>query len=167
MSRRNQHAHAEDYRRAPTIEAQLAGTFFAPETPTAAPVRRVEVSAHMRTVQGPPPADGATRKAAALDAHERQAVKRAAIVYVRARLLTLYRTRAAANQNASVNADDVDVILRGWPQFDPELRDGSQNWRGVIFAGKGWERTGEWATSTRPEMNNHLNPCWRPVEGVR
>lgn len=162
MSRRN-HAHAEDFRRAPNVESQLAGTMFAPDTTPAPPVHRVPVHAHMRTVEGPAPLDGATRRDNALADHERQAAKRAAIVYVRARLLTLYRTRAATDPKASVNADDVDAILRAWPQFDPELRDGHQAWRGVIFAGKGWARTGEWAPSTRAEMNNHLNPCWRPV----
>lgn len=161
MSRRN-HAHAED-RRAPGIEEQLAGTMFAPATEPTPPVHRVEVSAHMRTVAGAAPPNGAQRRALALEDHERQEVKRAAIVHVRARLLGLYRSRLASNPNASVNADDVDTILRGWPQFDPELRDGSQNWRGVIFAGRGWERTGEWVRSKRPEMNNHLNPCWRPT----
>lgn len=163
---RSSHAHANEYR-APKLDEQLAGTMFAPETEPAPPVRRVEVTAHMRTVSGPPAPDGATRKAAAFADHESQAVKRAAIVHVRARLLGLYRTRVATNPNASVNADDVDTILRAWPQFDPELRDGSQNWRGVIFAGKGWERTGEWVPSKRDEMNNHLNPCWRPAGSVR
>jgi hypothetical protein len=162
VSRRTNHAHADEYR-APKLEEQLAGTMFAPATEPVPPVRRVEVGAHMRTLPGAPKPDGATRKAGALDDHERQAAKRAAIVHVRARLLGLYRSRVATNPKASVNADDVDAILRAWPQFDPQLRDGSQNWRGVIFAGKGWERTGEWARSKRPEMNNHLNPCWRPV----
>lgn len=163
MSRRD-HAHAEDFRRAPRMDEQLAGTMFAPALePPPPPVRKVPVSAHMRTVSGPPAVDGATRRDAALDKHERDAAKRAAIVYVRSRLLTLWRSRAATERNAGVHADDVDAILRAWPNFDPELRDGSQNWRGVIFAGKGWARTGEWAPSKRPEMNNHLNPCWRPV----
>lgn len=162
MSRRTNHAHADDVR-VPKLDEQLAGTMFAPETEPAPPVRRTEVAAHMRTLPGSPKPGGAARRASAVGDHELQAAKRAAIVHVRAGLLGLYRSRLATDPNASVNADDVDAILRAWPQFDPKLRDGSQNWRGAIFAGKGWVRTGAWVASKRAEMNNHMNPCWRPV----
>lgn len=165
MSRRSNHAHADDFsRRVPRLEDQLAGTMFSPATEPAPPVRRVPVTAHMRTVSGAPAPAGETRRSSALEDHELQAIKRATIVHVRAQLLALYRSRAAGgNRDAFVTADDADAILRAWPQFDPVLRDGSQNWRGSIFAGKGWARTGQWVPSTRDEMNSHMNPCWRPV----
>lgn len=163
MTRRTNHAHADDVR-PPRREEQLAGTMFDPAPPAPEPpVRRVPVAAHMRTLDGPPAKSGEARKLEVLTDHEAQQAKRAAIVHVRAQLLVRYRVRAAVNaETAEVDADDVDEILRTWPNFEPTLRDGNQNWRGAIW-GKAFKRTGRWSPSKRPEMNGHLNPGWRPV----
>jgi hypothetical protein len=150
--------------RRPDPSAQLAGTMFdtTPAEPEP-PVRRVPVRAHMRTVEGPPAPSGEERKAAALEQHELDALKRRAIVYVRAKLLELYRSRVAWDPNPGVSADDAAKILDAWPDFPTELRAISGNWKGAIFAGKGWERTGRVVKSKRDHMNGTDLPVWRPA----
>lgn len=142
----------------PLQQLDILGGECAPE-----PVRRTAVRAHLRRVKGSPPPSGAERRDAALSRHlEREAVRHAR-AYVRARLLELYRARAATDPNASVSADDADVILRAWPECPPEifaLR--SQAWRGSLFTGGAWVRTGERIVSIRPGMHAHDYPTWRP-----
>jgi hypothetical protein len=136
----------------------LGGALEAP------PTRRTPVRAHMRRVQGPPPPSGVERRDAALAQHTQKEDVRAALEYVRAKLRTLYETRAATDpHHAGVTADDVDALLKEWAACPGSLRTGRQAWRGSVFAGKGWQLTGEYVRSARPEMNAHRNPKWRPV----
>ena len=164
MTRRTNHAHADDQRR-PGLDQQLAGTMFAPATEPPPPaVRLVEVRAHTRTATGPARPGPDERKAGALEKHEGRPEVREAIVYIRARLLELYRRRHLTDPaTAEVTADDADEIIRAWPHFPVALRTGSQNWRGTIFRGRGWERTGRRFVSKRGDMHAHDYPTWRPV----
>lgn len=127
-----------------------------------APVRLVEVAAHMRRVAGAPKPSAAERRDVALDALEAKKDVREAVVYVRAQLLTLYRSRKASDPEASVNADDVEGILHRWARCPTSIRESTGHWKGTIFRG-GWAKTGRYVESTRPHMNGTALPCWRPL----
>lgn len=130
------------------------------ETPT----RRTPVRAHMRRMKGSPPPSVVERRDAALVRHAEREAVRVAREYVRARLLDLYRARAATDPHASVSADDADVILRAWAECPPEIFAlKSQAWRGTLFTGGAWTRTGARIVSTRPGMHAHDYPTWRPT----
>lgn len=129
------------------------------------PTHKTPVRAHLRRVKGAPPPSGIERKDAALAQHEQKETVRVAKEYLRDRLRDLYRARALADPvGASVTADDIDELLKAWPACPRVLLEGRQAWRGTVFAGKGWQLTGETKRSTRPAMNAHRNPCWRPVQ---
>jgi hypothetical protein len=130
----------------------------------ASPMHRTPVRAHMRRVKGDAPPSGRQRRDAALAKHEEDAAKRVALTYIRARLVDLYRSRLATNPDATVNADDADELLREWSACPAEVRAlRSQNWRGKIFAARGWEKRGD-TPSIRPHMHATPIACWRFVE---
>lgn len=160
MTRRSSHAHAEDYR-VRNLGTDALPLFGAPPAETQ-PARQVPVRAHLRRVDGPEPPTGEERRDAALDAHAQKAAVRSAVVYIRARLLELYRLRRRTDENAAVSADDVDEIIRTWPQFPSELRDVEQHWRAVVFRA-GFEKTGRYVQSTRASNHAHEYPTWRPL----
>jgi hypothetical protein len=133
--------------------------------PLDGPTYRTPVRAYTRRVKGDAPPSGAERRNAALAQLEAKDAVKSAKEYVRAKLRALYDSRAAVDPaQAFVTADDVEAILRDWPQCPAVLRRGPQKWRGTVFAGKGWALTGRTVPSTRPEMRAHRNPAWRPVD---
>jgi hypothetical protein len=134
--------------------------------PAVASRRRVPVRAHLRTVGGVTPPSGAERKEAALDAHESRAVTQRMVAYVRRELRTIYARRLALlGDGAFVTADDVEDVLRLWPECPTEAQPshGPQHWRGTVFRGKGWRQTGRTVPSRRPHMNATALPTWAPT----
>ena len=135
----------------------------APKPPRA---RRVPVRAHLRTVAGAStPPTGAERRDTALLKLEAKEVTVAAREYVRAKLVALYESRTLTMREPYVTADDVETILRDWPECPDEAKPahGPQHWRGTVFRGRGWKQTGRVVPSLRPHMNATALPCWRPV----
>lgn len=125
--------------------------------------RRVPVRAHLRTVGGVTPPSGAERKEAALDALAAKEVTQRMVAYVRSELRTIYARRLALlGDSACVTADDIDVVLRCWPECPAEAQPahGPQHWRGTVFRGKGWRLTNRTVRSVRPHMNSTSLPCW-------
>lgn len=133
-----------------------------------APVRarRVPVRAHLRRVTGAEPAGGDERRDTALLKLEAKQATQRAVAYVRTQLRQLYRLRAMRSPDAYVTADDVERILRDWPQCPDEAKasHGPQHWRGTVFRGPGWRHTGRTVPSLRPHMNATALPCWIPTE---
>lgn len=128
--------------------------------------RRVPVRAHLRRVAGTAaPATGAERRDAALVALESRAVTKTAREYVRRKLVALYESRRATMTDPYVTADDVESILRDWPNCPDEAKPshGPQHWRGTVFRGRGWQQTGRAVPSLRPHLHATALPCWRPV----
>lgn len=130
------------------------------------PLHRVAVRAHRRRVDGPPPPTGAERRNAALLEHESKKVTQQVLGYVRSQLVALYHARALTMTKPYVTADDVETILRDWPDCPDEAKPshGPQHWRGTVFRGRGWRQTGQTVPSLRPHMNATALPCWEPVE---
>lgn len=130
----------------------------------ARPIHRTHVRAHLRRVKGEAPPNGRERRDVALAMHEADDTKRIALDYVRGRLIALYRLRLATNPNATVNADDADQVIREWAECPAAVRAlPSQNWRGKIFAARGWKKDGD-TPSTRPHMHATPIACWRYVD---
>jgi hypothetical protein len=133
-------------------------------------VHEVPVRAHMRTVKGAKPADALPGVMASFDADD--SVQRAK-AYVREKLAELYRERCnafrmgAQSVEGYVTADDADRLLREWPQFPKDLLSReSQAWRGSIFRGGGWYKTGRHVNATRAHMNGTELPCWALRDAV-
>ena len=162
MTRRT-HDHADDRTR-PALASQLAGTMFAPDTQPAPVTHRVEVRAHIRTIDGPPPPSGAQLRQEALQKHETDRIKQIAIRHVRSALVALWveRDRDAIRWPiAYVNADDVDRILRQWASCPRELHDLPGHWKGAIFQGPTWQKlVGQDRPSVRPHMHGTNLPSW-------
>jgi hypothetical protein len=133
-----------------------------PPAPIVVPARRVPVRAHLRSVTGPTPASGPERRDRALNDLAARAATQRAVAYVRERLIALYHERAARTSDPYVTADDVEAMLREWPECPDEAKPshGPQHWRGTVFRGKGWRQTGRHVPSTRPHMNATALPCW-------
>lgn len=143
------------------------GLFAEPSALPDAPaplVRTTMVSSHRRTLEGPPLPSEAERRDAVLQSFEDGPASRRALVYVRAKLLELYRRRRLTNPECYVTADDAHDILDAWADY-PRDDLPSNNWRGSIFRGSHWKRTGETIESKR----NHGTalPCWAVVGDVR
>lgn len=151
--------------------AQQPGLFDPPGTPVT-PLRthQVPVRAHRRTVAGDPGPTGGQLRDAALGAHAGDSSLAFVRGYLRAALAELYRARQVAwvhkPERICVNADDVADILDGWPDYPADIRSRPGHWKGSLFAGREWEKTGTSVTSSRPHMHATLLPNWRLVEGL-
>lgn len=130
-----------------------------------APTHQVEVRAHLRTVPGPPPSTGAERRDAALEAMSEKDAVRLALDYVRPKLVDLYKSRVSWMREDKhwVTSDDADRLFREWARYPAELLTGSNNWRGSLFAPKGWEKTGRRVQSARDHLHATELPCWKWV----
>jgi hypothetical protein len=146
------------------------GLFDPPGTTPVTPLstHRVPVRAHRRTVVGEAPPSGRQRRDAALRAHAGDSSLAEVRAYVRAQLTALYRQRTVAwahkPERICVNADDVAEILEAWADCPPDIRSRPGHWKGSLFAGREWEKTGTSVTSSRPHMHATLLPNWRLAE---
>lgn len=125
----------------------------------------VEVRAHLRQVAGAKPASGAERRDAALERMSEKDAVRAALDYVRPKLVELYKSRVRWMHASKhwISSDDADRLFREWPHYPRELLEGSNNWRGSLFAQRGWQKTGERIQSTRERLHATELPCWKWV----
>lgn len=151
-------------RPARTIAEQLDGLalFTGQPIEVPPPKRKVEVRAHMRHVDGPPPLTGEERKEAALQKHEAKDEVREVLAYVREKLRQLYVTRCTffPEVDQYVTPDDADDILRQWSKMPVSVRDGSQTWRGSLFREKGWQMLPHTVKSKRRNQNATRIAAW-------
>lgn len=129
---------------------------------------RVPVRAHRRTIAGPAAPTGRERKEAALDRLAARDVTRRVVAYVRGELRAIYRRRVALlGDDAWVTADDVEDVLRLWPDCPKEAQPAhaKQFWRGCVFRGNGWRQIhGRTEPSRRDHMNGTAMPLWVPTD---
>lgn len=135
------------------------------ETPVDRP-RRVPVRAHLRKVAGAETPSGIERANRVLIDFEARKATQGAIAYVRANLAELYEKRVRSRGPAFVTADDIDTILREWPQCPDEAKaeHGPQHWRGTVFRNRAWVQTGQSVPALRKHMNGTSLPCWKPAQ---
>lgn len=143
------------------------GDVATPVTPVVPITHKVPVRAHRRTIGAPPPLTGRQRRDAALDTLATREATQGAVAYVRAQLLALYRSRGATDRDAYVTADDIETVLRDWPDCPKEAQPahGPQFWRGTVFR-KGWRQTGKSVPSDRPHLHATAMPCWVPTDST-
>lgn len=136
-----------------------------PVAPTV--THKTTVRAHRRTVAGPPPLSGRQRRDAALDDLAAREVNQRVVAYVRTQLVALYRSRLTTDRDAAVTADDIETVLRDWPDCPKEAQPahGPQFWRGTVFR-TGWRQTGKSIPSVRPHLHATSLPCWVPTDAT-
>jgi hypothetical protein len=167
MTRRSGHAHAEEVQPSRDIGVEGLGLFAGSTELELTPItRRTTVRAHLRRIEGPPLSSGEKRKQDALAKHERNAVKRRAVEYLRARLVMLYRSRDTNRITwpiPYVNADDAVRLFNQWAHRPTILDTIGGYWRGPVFK-RGFEKIkGLSHPSLRDELKGTDLPAWRPL----